>query len=408
MATTNVINGGTGPVQRFSSSADDDRARAIIKEKDRRKSRRENWDTLWEEITQEFLPNKDDIHSAQSNTRSGGDRKGILLLDTTGAHSATVLSNNLHSTMTNPAAIWAAFAAKNPDIKKLPQVTKWLQKLVKGFISVLNQSNFQTQIHEMYNDLTTLGTAPFEVNEDDDFHVRFKSKPIFHYYVKENANGIIDDTMTEEKLTVEQAFQKYGEEAFGSEVINLKQDMNKNLFFIHSIAPRDAATRMKFSSTSLGHAYSSIHVWREKAMIVKEGGFEEFPIMFPRWSKLSDEEYGRSPAMTASPDVKMLQTMMRTTVRGAQKIVDPPLMIPDDGILGSVNSAAGGLNTYRSGTTDRIFPIETKGDPGIGMDLMNEVRDRVKKIFFVDQLQLHSGPQMTTTEVNARIEQQLR
>ena len=73
--------------------------------------------------------------------------------------------------------------------------------------------------------------------------------------------------------------------------------------------------------------------------------------------KASNEIYGRSPAMTALPDVKMLNEMSKTTIKAAQKQVDPPLLVPDDGFLLPVRTVPGGLNFYRSGTRDRIEPL---------------------------------------------------
>jgi hypothetical protein len=83
-------------------------------------------------------------------------------------------------------------------------------------------------------------------------------------------------------------------------------------------------------------------------------GFKEFPFVVPRYLKASHEIYGRSPAMTALPDVKMLNEMAKTTIKAAQKQVDPPLLVPDDGFILPVRTVPGGLNFYRSGTRDRI------------------------------------------------------
>jgi len=83
-------------------------------------------------------------------------------------------------------------------------------------------------------------------------------------------------------------------------------------------------------------------------------------------------------------------------------------MVPDDGFLGRVNTTPGGINSYRSGTKDHIFPLETKGNIGIGMEILEDARERIKKHYFIDQLQLKDGPQMTATEVNQRVDEHLR
>ena len=42
------------------------------------------------------------------------------------------------------------------------------------------------------------------------------------------------------------------------------------------------------------------------------------------------------------------------------------------------------------------------------VEIMQDVRERIKQHFFVDQFQLREGPQMTATEVNTRVDMQLR
>ena len=99
--------------------------------------------------------------------------------------------------------------------------------------------------------------------------------------------------------------------------------------------------------------YISCHIHQETGAILRESGFMEFPYVVPRYLKSSSNEiYGRSPAMNALPDVKMLNTMSKTTIKAAQKQIDPPLMVPDDGFILPVRTVPGGLNFYRAGTRE--------------------------------------------------------
>ena len=82
--------------------------------------------------------------------------------------------------------------------------------------------------------------------------------------------------------------------------------------------------------------------------------------------------------------------------------------MPDQGFLTPPNTAPGRVNYYRSGSNDRIEPLITGGRPDIGIELMQMVQNRVREIFFVDQLQLNIGPQMTATEVLQRTEEKQR
>ena len=144
-------------------------------------------------------------------------------------------------------------------------------------------------------------------------------------------------------------------------------------------------------------------------MILSECGFMEFPYVVPRWLKSSAElGYGRSSAMSCLSDVKMLNKISEITIRSAQKQVDPPLMVPDDGFMLPVRVVPGGLNFYRSGTRDRIEPLNTSANNPLGLNMEEQRRDAIRSAFYVDQLISGQGPAMTATEIIAKTEEKNR
>lgn len=127
--------------------------------------------------------------------------------------------------------------------------------------------------------------------------------------------------------------------------------------------------------------------------------------MVPRFNKDSVSIYGRSPAMSCLPDVKMVNKMSEVSIRAAQKQIDPPLMVPDDGFLLPVRTTPGALNFYRTGTRDRLEPLQAGATNPIGIAMEEQRRNAIRAAFYVDQLQLQTGPQMTATEVLQRNEE---
>jgi hypothetical protein len=188
----------------------------------------------------------------------------------------------------------------------------------------------------------------------------------------------------------------------------LNPNRQKRFEIIHAILPNRYAQAAALFAFDL--PYLSVYIDKENKQVLSISGFNEQPFMAARFYKMPQEIYGRGPGSIALPDLNMLQEMMRTTLRGAQKIVDPPLMMPDQGFITPPNTAPGRVNYFRSGTleTDRIVPLITQGRPDIGLDLIQNVQNRVREIFFVDQLQLNIGPQMTATEVMQRTEEKQR
>jgi hypothetical protein len=112
--------------------------------------------------------------------------------------------------------------------------------------------------------------------------------------------------------------------------------------------------------------------------------------------------------MGALPDVKMLNAMSETTIKAAQKQVDPPLMVPDDGFMLPVRTKPSGLNFYRAGTRDRIEPLNIGAQNPLGLNIEEQRRNHIRSCFYVDQLMMAQGPQKTATEVLALTEEKMR
>lgn len=146
----------------------------------------------------------------------------------------------------------------------------------------------------------------------------------------------------------------------------------------------------------------------ETKMVMQESGFQEFPYVVPRFLKATGEVMGRSPAMVALPDVKMLNLMSKTIIQAAQKLIDPPLLVPDDGFLLPVRTQPGGLNFFRSGTRDTITPLNTGANIPIGLNMEEQRRTAIRSAFYVDQLLTGGSPNMTATEVVQRQEERMR
>ena len=100
--------------------------------------------------------------------------------------------------------------------------------------------------------------------------------------------------------------------------------------------------------------------------------------------------------------------MSETTIKAAQKQVDPPLMVPDDGFMLPVRTKPSGLNFYRAGTRDRIEPLNIGAQNPLGLNIEEQRRNAIRSAFYVDQLLTGEGPQKTATEVIQLTEQKMR
>tara|TARA_B100000900_G_C20509622_1_gene687383 strand:- start:496 stop:1254 length:759 start_codon:yes stop_codon:yes gene_type:complete len=100
--------------------------------------------------------------------------------------------------------------------------------------------------------------------------------------------------------------------------------------------------------------------------------------------------------------------MVETAMKAAAKQVDPPLLVPDDSMLSPIRMSAGSLNYYRSGSRDRIEPLQIGQATTATLNQENQRREAIQKAFHIDQLMISSQRSMTATEVVQRNEEKMR
>lgn len=381
----------------------DERGMKIVKKLDQLKSRRFNWERHWQEVAEYVIPRKDNIYGE----RIEGEKKFNLLYDSTSIQSLTLLTSALNGLLTNPASVWFGLGTGSQEIDNREDVRTWLQEVVHIMIQVMNQSNFQPQVHEFYTDLGGFGTGYMRVLPDDESKVRFESRPIYDALVAENHRGIVDTVYYEYDMTAKQLEQQFGEEILDDVLREkLRDDPLHKEKIIHAVEPRELVPFKPKTPENM--PFASYHVLRRTGTVLKESGFHSNPNIVARWDKLSSEVYGRGPGMKALSDIKMLNKMKKATIESAQLAVAPALQVPDDGVLLPIRTRPNSVNYYRAGTKDRIEPLNTGSRPDISEELMELTRNQIREAFFIDQLQLIQQDRMTTTEVMQRRDEQLR
>lgn len=367
---------------------------------------RVTWEDHWQEVADYILPNRNDITVQTTN----GLKRNLQILDNTAIQSNELLAGALHGLLTSPNSLWFELTTGLPEIDQLDEVRQWLQKHTQLMHNVMNNANFQTEVHQYYLDLTALSTAGMTIEEDDESIVRFGTRHIRELFVAENNKGRIDEVYRSFRWNVRQIVAEFGEEVLAkSKDLQEAWDKQNDLKFeiIHAVYPRDIAGKNFRDPRRFISQYVLCSSDGEKELY--DSHYREFPYVVARWTKAAGEVYGRGPGMTALPDAKTLNKMTETILIGAQKAVDPPMQVPDDGFILPLMTRPGGLNYYRSGSTDRIEPIYRQGtNIDFGFEALKERRQRIRESFYIDQLQLNQGPQMTATEVNQRTEERMR
>ncbi len=379
-----------------------DLTKGLLSRYEKLEGQRQNWETHWQEVADYMQPRKADV----TKQRARGDKRMEQVFDSSPIQAVELLAASLHGMLTNPSTPWFTLRFKDEEIENEDEAKLWLEASTDAMYTAFNRSNFQQEIFELYHDLITFGTAAMFIEEDDDDIIKFSTRHINEVFIAENDKGRIDTIYRRFKISARAAMQKFGEAVSSDVQSAFKKDPYKEVEILHAVYPRSDFNPNKKDKKNM--PFESVYIEFKNGNELSVSGFREFPFVVPRYLKASNEIYGRSPAMTALPDVKMLNEMCKTTIKAAQKQVDPPLLVPDDGFLLPVRTVPGGLNFYRSGTRDRIEPLNIGANNPLGLNMEQQRRDSIRAVFYVNQLMMQDGPQMTATEVIQRNEEKMR
>ena len=365
--------------------------------------KRSTWESHWQECADFMQPRKAEINKE----RQRGDKRNIQIFDATAIHALELLAASLHGMLTSSANRWFSLRYKESLLNEDDEAKEWLEDAIDKMYLGFARSNFQQEVFEVYHDLICFGTACLMIEEDENDIIRFSSRHIKEFYVQENKKGLVDTIYRRFKMPVQAAIDKFGFENFSRSTQNLfKKEPFEEIELVHVVRPRSIYNERKEDKKNM--PFQSIYFEYGEGHIINIGGFKELPYVVPRYLKASTEIYGRSPAMNALPDVKVLNKMVETALKAAAKQVDPPLLVPDDSMLSPIRMSAGSLNYYRSGSRDRIEPLNIGQQTSVTLNQENQRREAIAKMFHIDQLMVTANRTMTATEVLQRNEEKMR
>lgn len=363
-----------------------------------------NIKNTWQDLANFCFPRKAWILTQ----RTEGDPMDFhRIFDNTAIRANQIMAAGFASHLTNPSAPWFMLATRNRDFLKIKEVRQWFRDVTTQIRLVLNSTNFDSSMQEFYLDSGCFGTAVLFSESDSEKRIRFTSVPVEEILIVEDSRGVINEVHRKFVYTALQAWERWGTNA-GMTVIKAitskTPDFNKKIIITHSVMPRDMRIAGKLDSKN--KPFASIWMAKQEKHLISEGGFDEMPYAVGRFYKRTGERWGFSPAMDALADIKMLNAEKKTLIRGAMKVVDPPVILPRVGFIQPFNMNPSGVN-YADGkeATDAFKTLDTKGKINVGFDMIQDVKNDINQTFFVDVFKAFSQitKQMTIPEVQRRI-----
>lgn len=365
---------------------------------------RQNFKSYYEDVARYCAPRR----MGFQGPRTPGDRRVTpQIYNPIGIQCTQTLAAALHGMMMNPATNWLKIRLVDSEINEQESARAWMDDLSKRIMAGLTSpdTSFHTHANQLLEDLAGFGTAAMYCGQQNTGHLFVRTYSINEVVIAENQYGRIDTVMRATEYTVRQAVQTWGDKvSTKTKELYDKGDYDKPLKVIHLCTPRNDYDRTKRDKLNMPYAICYIEEMGQH--VLEESGVEEMPWVVPRWWVATGEVYGRSPAMTALPQIKVANAAQKTILDAAEKAVNPPLTVPHEGLISPVRTSPGGLTYLRN--KQEIGQLPTSANLPFAAEWLQALNNEIRTTMFVDQLQFTGDMQMTATEVIQRSTERMR
>lgn len=369
------------------------------------------WNTHFERLAEAFLTRKRSFTS----TISPGEFLYDDVFDNTGEHAAFTAASVFLSMLWPDSS--RTFELKPVrELRGKPGVEKYFRFCTEQQRRYMDapKAGLLIALQEFEIDMQVFGTAGIGAFDgapgDDSTPVVFEAWGIKEMCISENAQGFVDQIYTLWPYTVRQVVEEYGKEEVHPDVLKAYSEGRgeERIEVLKVIEPRPILAQNGEKGVK-GMPIRTVHIDVKNRKIMRESGYAEFPVAVGRMIKTIGEEMGRSPAMTALPDVGSLNALKEAIIVATEKQLDPPLAVLDDGRLGggTIDTSAGALNVFNASgrlTGDKpVFPIFTVGEMQSAEKLEEKFKESIMQAFSLDRLlDLNNQTQMTAYETSVR------
>ena len=385
---------------------EDELAVKLIKRQEWLDSQRSTWEQEWRDIAQRVLPRQDDF----IGQRTRGEKRTEHIFDSTAPLALDRFSAAIESMLCPRAQRWHTLRTTDRSLNLIPDVQLWFEEATRILFErrYAPKANFAGQMHEVFMSLGAFGTGCIYVTQLPGYGLRYKSIFLGELFLSEDASGLIDTVYRRYKQTARQVAQEVeaGRYDMMPEKVRhaLEGDKPEREFeFLHAVYPNNEQKIGDIGPD--GMPIAEVYVCVDTKETLRKSGYRRMPYAVSRYVTSPTEIYGRSPASLVLSDIRMLNEMSKTTIRAAHKVVDPPLLLHDDGVLGQLKTTPNAINYGGVDNNGRqlVHPLSTGARVDIGLEMMDQRRRTINDSFLVNLFQiLVETPEMTATEVLER------
>ena len=404
-------------------------------------SNRINWVNVWMDIARLVIPTESAETAfnymmlgggvtsgpgagATTFTRSGfqwgpnSTSRVKSIYDNTGMMACDRLASGMESLVTPQSEKWHGLTVADLLHDKCTDEENIYLERLRNFQFVLRydpRAGFIPSHQKAMRSCVAFGTGVLFVEQDDlrprpgdtPIPYRYQYCPLTENLLATNDYGNVDTNYRIRRFTVKQLVQKFEGKNVSAQVKTLWENGEYETIVpvVHAVCPRLEMGSSNLDGTLRGSAIASYYCEVDTKHMLGDGGFHEFPFSVYHWLQQDNGPYAESPVMLALSEIKSLQLMGKSELRAFGQWTDPPLGMPNDGVMNRPNLNPRAINPGAVGPDGslRVKPLLTAQNPDFAEKVMETRRAQVKETLYINLFQtLIKNPEMTATEAMIR------
>lgn len=367
---------------------------------------RQSFEPHWRDLSDFINPRGSRFLTSEANRN---DRRNTKIIDPTGSLAQRILSSGMMSGITSPARPWFRLATPEPDLMDYGPVKMWLEVVQNRMNDMFNKSNLYQSLPQLYGSLGTFSTGAMAVLDDSEDIIRTMPFPIGSYYLANSPRGSVDTCYRKFSMTVRQLVQEFGLDKVSTSVKSMWDNGSYEQWIevMHSVYPNIDRDTAKLDSKNKPYKSVYYEVGGDSDKLLRESGFDEFPIMAPRWEVNGEDVYGSScPGMLALGQVKALQLEQKRKSQLIDKATNPPMVAPTSLKNKRVSLLPGDVTYIDAMTGQDGFKPAYLVNPNTA-DLLADIQDTrqiINSAYFVDLFMMLQNINTRSMPVEAVIE----
>ena len=385
--------------------ASEDRARADIEFTQMMRDRRD-YEDWWRKLSDMFAPNRGRFSVDEL------PRKRAVRFNTRARQIPDDFAAGMKSGLTSPSRPWFTLTLYDTGLAEVESVKAWLTEVQDIMQGTMLRSNLYDQLFDVYKEQGIFGTGALLIEEDDEAVIHCTSLTIGSYAIGVDKRGKVCKFARQFQRTLKQLAEEFGEDKLPQELrYRLKERPENTRYELRSLIMPSPEYR---SNGGVTGKFRYVSYWWLKGYkepeFLRVSGYNEFPVMVPRWRVINDDIYGcEQPGDTGYDDAVTLQQLELDERAAIKKGVTPPVAVPSSLTQGDLRDYPGGVTVYDplgDGIAPAITPLyKVEFDHRSVAEKRLELTAHLEEIFYVNMFKMWTSDQRqgrTATEIQVR------